>query len=183
MTTKEKLIQVTAKLIREKGIAATGIAELVEISAVPKGSIYHHFPGGKDDLIIAAIQNFKDLMSAAFKASLKGKSTAKSGLTSILDYYIDSLEKSNFRNGCPLAIVAMESSGNNDLINNTCKEVMDYWVDNLTSYFKYKGSNAGRNEAIEFITRLEGSLIMCQIYNDTKSLSHLKKQLSSIINE
>lgn len=183
MTTREKLIEVTARLIREKGIAATGIAELVEISAIPKGSIYHHFPGGKDDLIIASIQHFKDLLSAAFKASLKGKATVKSGLSSILDYYIDSLEKSNFKNGCPLAIVAMESSGNNDAINNTCKEVMDYWIENLTSYFKYKSSNAGKNEAIEFITRLEGSLIMCQIYNDTKPLNNLKKQLSTIINE
>lgn len=183
MTTKEKLIDVTSKLIREKGIAATGIAELVELSEITKGSIYHHFPGGKDELIISSLHNFKNLMSAAFKESMKGKSTVKSGLVAILDYYIASLEKSNFKRGCPIAIIAIESSGNNKSINNACKEVMNYWIENLTSYFKYKGSNAGKHEATEFITRLEGALIMSQIYNDTKPLSILKKQITTIINE
>jgi TetR/AcrR family transcriptional repressor of lmrAB and yxaGH operons len=183
MTTKETLINVTSKLIREKGVSATGIAEIVEISQIPKGSVYHHFPNGKDELIIAALHNYRDLMASAFKLSIKGKSTASTGLKAVIDYFILSLQNSDYKNGCPLAIVALEASGNNNALQLACKEVMDYWINNLHSYFIYKQINLGKNAAIEFITRLEGALIMSQIYKDTKFLIQLKKQINSIVDE
>lgn len=183
MTTKEKLIHTTGKLIREKGVAATGIAEIIELSEIPKGSIYHHFPNGKDELVIAALQNFRDLMAISFKESMKGSTSVTKGLKAIIDHYILSLENSKYKNGCPVAIVALECSGHNETITQACKQVMDFWIENLTAYFKYKKSNAGKHEAIEFISRLEGALIMTQIYNDSKYLLQLKKQINTIINE
>jgi TetR/AcrR family transcriptional regulator, lmrAB and yxaGH operons repressor len=181
MTTKDTLIKTTAKLIRQKGLNATGINEILKEVGVPKGSLYHHFPGGKDELLVAAINYSKDYMSEKFKSSMKGKSTAIAGLSALIDNYASGLKQSNFNAGCPLAIASLEAAGNNEVVSNACKEVYEYWIESLVLYFKYKNIKARKNEANEFMIRLEGSLLISQITKSDKPLKNLKKQLNEIL--
>ena len=50
-----RLIGAAAKLFQEKGYAATGLSEILDAASAPKGSLYHHFPGGKAELGAAAM--------------------------------------------------------------------------------------------------------------------------------
>lgn len=54
LPTRERLIVTAAMLFRRHGYHATGLAELLALAQVPKGSLYHHFPDGKADLAMAA---------------------------------------------------------------------------------------------------------------------------------
>ncbi|MCE9596939.1 MAG: TetR/AcrR family transcriptional regulator [Spirochaetia bacterium] len=53
---KEEIIQVTAELLQIQGYFATGINEIVEKSKAPKGSVYHYFKNGKDEIVNEALQ-------------------------------------------------------------------------------------------------------------------------------
>ena len=57
MKTKEKLIQKTIELIIEKGYHGTGVNEILRATKIPKGSLYHHFPKGKDQLVTEALRS------------------------------------------------------------------------------------------------------------------------------
>jgi TetR/AcrR family transcriptional regulator, lmrAB and yxaGH operons repressor len=182
MTTRETLIAVTAKLIQQKGVNATGINEIIKAAGAPKGSLYHHFPGGKDQLVIEAIHQAKEYLSHRFKKAMKGKSSVEKGLEAVLDDYADGLNITNFSAGCPMATVALEVAGNNEEIRKACNEVLDYWITSLTSYFEYKNIKAGKKEATDFMTRLEGALLIAQIQKSDKPLKTLKSQLKDILN-
>jgi TetR/AcrR family transcriptional regulator, lmrAB and yxaGH operons repressor len=181
MTTRESLIHATAKLIRQQGVNATGINEILRVVGIPKGSLYHHFPGGKDELVIAALHYAKEYLSQKFKMAMKGKASVEKGLEAVLDDYAAGLQKSNYSSGCPMATVALEVAGNNEAIRQACNEVLDYWIDSLVAYFKHKNSKAGKKEAMEFMTRLEGALLIAQIQKSDRPLKALKGQLADII--
>ncbi|MBK8700591.1 MAG: TetR/AcrR family transcriptional regulator [Saprospiraceae bacterium] len=181
MTSREKLIALTAKLIREKGLTATGINEVLIGTGIPKGSLYHHFPGGKDELVSAALISYKDLLARSMTNHMKGKGDAVAGLEAVVDFFISELQDSGYVHGCPLATVALETAGINHAVSATCLEVMSGWVEKLDQYFTYKNCKAGKEAAEDFIVRLEGAILLSKIYKDVRPLHRLKSQINSIL--
>lgn len=181
MSSRDRLIQVTARLIREKGMAATGISEIITEAGLPKGSMYHYFPGGKEELIKAALHSYKDWLAKGFKARMKGSSTPAEGLCGIVDFFIHDLTSSQFVAGCPVATVALESAGTLPGVSEGVKEVMDHWIASLMSYLKYKGMAGNRSTAEDFITHLEGALVMARIYQSAGPLERLKCKITAIL--
>ena len=57
MDTRTKLIDTAHRLLRSQGLRETGLNEIIQESGSPRGSIYHHFPGGKEQLFIEALQD------------------------------------------------------------------------------------------------------------------------------
>src|ERR1700722_12120720 len=53
--TRQKMIVGTARLLAERGLQETSLTQVLELTDTPRGSIYHHFPNGKDELIAAAV--------------------------------------------------------------------------------------------------------------------------------
>ncbi|MFM2392289.1 MAG: hypothetical protein RLZZ546_266 [Bacteroidota bacterium] len=183
MNTRESLIQTTAKYIQKSGFNGTGLSDILSDVGVPKGSLYHHFPNGKDELFACAVHHYKDYLSEIFLSSMKGKSTASQGLSAMIDKYSELLKKSNYTLGCPISIIALETSGKNEILTQACKEVMDYWVEKINSYLTYKGIISDEHAALDFLTRLEGALIVSRIYQNDKALKKLKSQIKEIIEE
>lgn len=181
MSSRDRLVQVTARLIREKGMAATGINEIITEAGLPKGSMYHYFPGGKEELVKAALHSYKEWLGQSFKARMKGSSTAEEGLCGIVDFFIHDLTSSDFIAGCPVATVALESAGTSPGVSDGVREVMDHWIAGLCAYLQYKGLVGNKNTAVDFITHLEGALVMARIYQSTEPLERLKLKITELL--
>ena len=71
--TRDRLIRTTSRLLRKQGYAATGLNQVMAEAEAPKGSMYFHFPGGKEELAAAALDRFsgrvRDLMAESLAAS------------------------------------------------------------------------------------------------------------------
>src|SRR3569833_1402877 len=105
---RNRMIQSAALLFREQGYSGTGFRDVIEHSGAPRGSIYHHFPGGKEQLAADTVA------WAAAVIERQIARAAKNGNPLIaLDLFVDAwrevLEESNFRAGCPIVAVAAEA--------------------------------------------------------------------------
>jgi len=56
LDSKEKILQTASRLFQLKGYHATGINQIIKETGLPKGSIYHHFPNGKEELALEAVK-------------------------------------------------------------------------------------------------------------------------------
>ena len=181
MTTKEKLIQTTANLIQIKGFYGTGINEILEISKIPKGSLYHHFPLGKDDLVSEALLYAGSLEIDKYSIAAKGKKSAEDVLSSILDNLAEQLVTSNYQKGCPIATVALEVSSNNEKIRNICSEVFLSMQGRLAAFLRLANENNPQQKAKTFFTLLEGAFILSKVHKNETYLLNAKEQIRFIV--
>ena len=83
--TRADLVQTMARLLRDQGYTATGRAQLLAESGVSNGSLYHHFPGGMEELAEAALEASGQAVADALREALDGAPNAALGVIRFLD--------------------------------------------------------------------------------------------------
>jgi AcrR family transcriptional regulator len=168
MTTRERMIVSTALLVREKGARATSIDDVLQHSGAPRGSVYHHFPGGRDELLSEATQYAADFVARR----LAKEAAPQEVLDRFVAGYRRDLIANDFRPGCPVAAVAIESeSGLQDL----AADAFGAWQELLTQRL------GDESLAITVLAALEGALILCQAQRDIAPLDAVHHQLKGLI--
>lgn len=128
-TAREKLIATASRLFRNKGYNGVGLAELLTASSAPKGSFYHHFPGGKEQLGEASLaqsgRKIGELIETCFAAS-GSEREAVGRLTAAIAAHF---EDSGFRAGCPLAAMAIDAMPQSQALARAGQAVLADWRD------------------------------------------------------
>lgn len=180
MTTRDKLIRITSDLIRKKGYYGTGINEILKIVGVPKGSLYHHFPKGKDELVREAVYFGGEIQMRKYGDALRGKSVDE-GLSAMIDVMVKELEESNFEDACPIAAVAMASSAIDEDIRKACAKVFKGWQNDLAGYLDRRGISKSEEKAEQIYALIEGGFVLSKAHKDVNYLTSQRKLLKLII--
>src|SRR4051794_14031491 len=105
---RERMVRSAAYLFRERGFSGTAFSDVIAHSGAPRGSIYHHFPGGKDQLAEEAVRYAGDYLSAGVRAATRDDDPV-AAVRAFIGWWRRVLVKSDFRAGCPIAAVTVES--------------------------------------------------------------------------
>src|SRR6202050_3425079 len=95
---RARMVDAAVRLLATKGVEGTSFAEVLAATGTPRGSVYHHFPGGKPELVHAAL----DLASAHGLAAMdatRGQPPA-AVLQRFLDLWRELLDRSPLPAGC-----------------------------------------------------------------------------------
>src|SRR3954468_24347162 len=106
--TRAELVETMARLLRDQGYTATGRAQLLAESGVSNGSLYHHFPGGMEELAAAALEASGAVVAVALGDALDSAPSAGDGLVRFLDIAGGATTGDECA-GCPIAPTALES--------------------------------------------------------------------------
>lgn len=181
MNTKDKLISTTATLIQTKGYFGTGVSEILKTVGVPKGSLYHHLPGGKDELVSEALKFAARERAKIFNSAMKGKESAAKGLIAVVDVLQAELVDSNYKKGCPVATVSLEVANENEELRETCENLFEFWLNAVEGYLIYKDVDDWKIKANSYFTQLEGALLLSKVYKSTSFLEKLKEAIPNMI--
>lgn len=182
-STRDRLVGAAARLFQERGYAATGLAEILSLSGAPKGSLYHYFPGGKEDLAIAAAE----LAGARFRQSLTHEMEAASSTPDLVRRFgarlAGWLEQSGFTKGCPLATLALEQAPHSPALSETLAELFAGWQAVLESRLAADGVAATRRAELAtlILSGLEGALILARVQKSSAPLDRSVAALSRLI--
>jgi AcrR family transcriptional regulator len=155
---RQRMIERTAVLLAKKGLQGTSFSEVLEASGAPRGSLYHHFPGGKDELVLAALSNAGDQIMDPLNR-LEGKSAAAVAQT-FIGLWRAHLVKYDFRAGC--AGVAITVAADSPVLLESVAEVFRNWRHRLSALLAEGGVPANRALAMSatLIAACEGAVLL-----------------------
>lgn len=161
--TRDRLITTTGRLLRQQGYAATGLNQVMADADAPKGSMYFHFPGGKEELAAAAVDRFADRLTAKMTDQLARSSVAVA-VDAFFDSYIHHLEKTAYRDGCAVATVALDEASSHELLAASASRALHTWVDLIADALASEGHAAdeAHNVATLVIAAIEGTIVMAK---------------------
>jgi AcrR family transcriptional regulator len=103
--TRQKMVEGAARLLAQNGLQETSFSEVLELTGAPRGSIYHHFPNGKDQLVAAAV-DFAGSLAISLVNRSEGQ-TAQAVTANFLEIWRQTLLRSNYRVGCSVLAVTI----------------------------------------------------------------------------
>jgi AcrR family transcriptional regulator len=170
--TKDRFIDVSADLLRRQGYASTGVNQIVREAKAPLGSLYHHFPGGKEELGAAAIRRSGALYELLIPAVFDPAPDLVSAVRLFFEGAAAHLEDSEYEDACPIATVSLEVSSTSDLMREACADVFESWIAAGLPRFTAAGLDeaTSRQLVIAMIAALEGAFVLARATQTTEAL-------------
>jgi AcrR family transcriptional regulator len=175
---RKKMVMSAARLFRERGLAGTSFRDVVAHSGAPRGSIYHHFPGGKAQLAEEAVEWAGDVIAAWMRRE-GGDPVAM--LRSFVAAWRQVLAEGDFRAGCPLVAVA---TGTDDArLAEATAIAFARCEDGFASALRTAGVEAARAASLAtlVLAGIEGAIVLCRARRDTAPLEEVARELETAI--
>jgi AcrR family transcriptional regulator len=170
--TKERIVQRSAELFRRQGFAGTGVKQIVAEASAPFGSLYHFFPGGKEQLGEEVIRWSGGIYGQLLDAFYKPGEDPVAATRNFFAAAAQTLRETDYADACPIATVALEVSSTNEPMRQACADVFDGWVDGATERLVETGLTRKRSRELAFslIGALEGAFVLSRALRSTEPL-------------
>jgi TetR/AcrR family transcriptional repressor of lmrAB and yxaGH operons len=171
--TRDRLIAAMTDALQRRGLHGIGLAEILLAAQAPKGVLYHHFPGGKTELAVAAIDGAVLAMGARLDALMQREADPLAALRAWLAGARRQLERSGFQAGCPLATVALESTSGDTALRDALARAFAALRERLAALLVRAGLPAARSSALAalLVAGYEGALMQARVAGDARTLS------------
>ncbi|WP_374688907.1 TetR/AcrR family transcriptional regulator [Promineifilum sp.] len=183
MTTKrDEIIDTTCQLLEAQGYQATGLNQILQVSGAPKGSLYHYFPDGKEELVAAAIERsareVADNLAGAM-AEVDDPAAAVVGFVRRLAGYV---AESGFRQGGPITAVALEAASTNERLRLACRDAYRLWQGIVADKLRpaYGERNAVQLAAL-VIAAIEGGIILSRSEQSQRPLWDVADMIEALL--
>jgi len=161
---REALVEAAMRLFRRQGYAGTGLQQILAESGAPKGSLYHYFPGGKEEIGAAAVKLAGALVAETLEALAERHATPEAFVRAYFGQYARWMEESGFHSGCPIATTLLETVPGSAPIAAAGAAALARWGGIMAGVFQSGGldARAARRRAQLTIASLEGALILAR---------------------
>jgi TetR/AcrR family transcriptional regulator, lmrAB and yxaGH operons repressor len=180
--TRADLVQTMAQLLRDQGFTATGRAQLLAESGVSNGSLYHHFPGGMEELAEAALEASGQAVADALREALDGATDTALGVTRFLDIAAGPVAEESCP-GCPIAPTALESPIISPRLRAAAARCFDQWEGLIAARLRADGWPEDRvvESASATLALIEGALLLARVSGQVSHLTNAKRAAVSLL--
>jgi TetR/AcrR family transcriptional regulator, lmrAB and yxaGH operons repressor len=177
--TRIRMLLSAAEVMRERGAAGVTIDEVLTRSGAPRGSVYYHFPEGRNQILTEALRFAGDAITATIDGAEGGIPLVRN----FVEFWEQSLAESDFNAGCPVVAAAIGSADDDPALSLVAGEIFDRWRAALSRAFVADGfddADAG-SLAVTCIAALEGAVVLCRSTRSADPLRDVAQQLEFLI--
>ena len=180
---KEKTIIAAAELLRRHGYNGTALSDILAAAGSPRGSLYFHFPNGKEEIAVAALAYAADSVRQAIAGAAKASKSADKFLIRIARAMAANLERSDFKEGCPIAPTALEMSGTSAALTAAAGAAFQSWEQEIAAGLLSFRFNAERAKllATAALSQFEGALLLARTYQSLEPLRRAEESIRALV--
>jgi AcrR family transcriptional regulator len=178
---RKKMIESAALLFRERGIQGTSFADVLADSGAPRGSVYHHFAGGKSQLVEETTRWAGEFTIAGAVAALERRDPVEA-IGSFRRHWSKILRASDFNAGCPIAAAAVEGA-HEPAARDIAGEVFADWEQVIAQALRSRGVAARRSRSVAtmLIASIEGAIILSRAQRSLRPLDRVADELELVM--
>jgi TetR/AcrR family transcriptional repressor of lmrAB and yxaGH operons len=180
---REKTLAAAAKLFRRQGYHGTALQEILRAGGSPRGSLYFHFPNGKEEIGEAALALAGEDVRRAIARAAETSESAEIFLTRIARGMFANLEKSDYTEGCPIATTALETAAQSEILGAATRNAFQKWEHEISRGLERFGIGASDAEelATSVLSLLEGALLLARTYRSPAPMFRAEKALKLLL--
>lgn len=179
---RERMITHAADLIGRRGVAGTSIGDVIAASSAPRGSIYHHFPGGKTQLMTEAVRHAGEHISRRLSDRTTG--TPADTVTAIGDVWRRMLLSSDYEFGCPVLAGGLARQSEPQVADEA-EQVFGHWLRLIAARLAYEGVEPQQADSLAYlvIASIEGAVGLCQTQRSVEPLDRVIAQVARMCDD
>lgn len=157
--TRDRLLESAITLMRRSGLAGAGINEIVRASGAPKGSVYHFFPGGKQQIVAEGLERSARQVVAFIESALATKRAPGAKVRALFAAFARRLEQGGYRTSCAAGTVCLDLDAELEGLRLVVASVFDAYVDAIAAHFAIANRRRARSFASLLLTAIEGAYV------------------------
>ena len=181
--TRDRLVRSTSRLLRTQGYAATGLNEIMAEAEAPRGSMYFHFPGGKEELAAAAIDFYAQRVTRRLDDGIGAADSVAEAVATFFDDYIAHFERTDFSEGCAVATVALDASADHEGLAAATGRALHTWTDHFAAALEAEGRTPAEAHGLAtlVVAAIEGAIVMGKGERSTEPMVATRDVLRKVL--
>lgn len=180
---RQRLVAAGVQLFMRQGLAATGVKQILDEANATFSSLYHHFPGGKDELAAEVIRTAGAAYQGHVETVWDATGDPVEAVGAIFEVAAAVLEGSGYAEACPIETVALEVATTNERLRLATAGVFSDWISAAETRLSAAGVRAGdsRRLALVLVTLLEGAFVLCQAGRSTEPMKAAGRSAAELV--
>ncbi|SHK65087.1 transcriptional regulator, TetR family [Bradyrhizobium lablabi] len=174
---KGKTLAAAAKLFRQQGYHGTALHDILAAGGSPRGSLYFHFPKGKEQIGEAALTLAGEALRQAIARAADASESAEIFLVRLVRGMAADLEGSDYKEGCPIATTALETSAQSDVLGTATRVAFQKWELEIKRGLERFGMASGDADLVAtmVLSQLEGALLLARTYRSLEPIRRAER--------
>ncbi len=185
MDTKSLIIEIATKLFQQKGYIGVGLNEILKACNISKGSLYHHFPNGKEELLIACLQELNVTITQDIEAIFERYPNTKDATTAMIDQLIVHFETEGTIVGYTFSSIVSEMASLSEPVRNACSSLYKKMEQIYSSKLVADGFSreVAESIALAMVATVEGGMMLCLTQKSSHPLTTISQVLPNLLQE
>jgi AcrR family transcriptional regulator len=181
--TRDRIVASAAQLYGRYGYSGVGLKQVASESGAPIGSLYHFFPGGKDELAAEALRMSGQGYQMLVEGILENMPELASGIEQSFALAAETLAAGDYVDACWVETVALEVASTNEPLRLVTAEIFERWIDSATAWCESHGlpPDEARALGIAYITGLEGAFVLARSLRSPEPLLATGRMLAAAV--
>jgi AcrR family transcriptional regulator len=181
--TRDRIITATGELFRRQGYNGTSLKQVTRAAEAPMGSLFHFFPGGKEELADAVLRTGGAVYRELYEAIADAATDPGSAVTDFFDGAAAVLEETGYLDACPIGTVALEVASTNDRLRQATADVFASWVAAAAERFRAAGLTERRASdlATALVAGVEGGFMLSRAARSPEPMRATGRLLREVV--